>query len=120
MNWRINEIRIFTQDFGGDDDQIIARLNPLAGGTILHKFGYDEEITKLKGIVVGDTDMDAIKVLRTTGTSYELKSPYGVQGDYFVKHVSWKMIRTICQTLRADLATDSPIYDVELELYIDE
>lgn len=119
MDWKINEIRVFTQEFGGDDDQIIARLNPLGGGTILHKFGYDEEISKLKGIVVGDTDMDAIKVLRTTGNSYELKSIYGVQGDYFVKHVSWKMLNSICQTLRPDLDEDAPVYSVELELYED-
>ena len=40
MNWELNSIRIFTQDFGGDKENIIAKLQPLNSGSVLQKFGY--------------------------------------------------------------------------------
>lgn len=120
-DWTINGIRIFVQEFNAEKGQIIARLQPLNGGTVLHFFGYDSLITKLSGYVVGLTDGNAILGLTDTKTSYVLTSPYSTTPpSYFVKSVSLKLQRSVCQTLRPDLDSDAPVYLAELELYLDE
>lgn len=117
--WTLNSIRIFVQESKTDGAQIIPRLQPLNGGTILQFFGYEDEIRVLNAIIVGDTDRDALKALYKTGTSYSLVTPEGTEGDFFVKKFSYNRIPNICQTLRGDLASDSPMYTVSLELYPD-
>jgi hypothetical protein len=96
-------------------------LQPLSGATILQVFGYESDIRTLGAVVVGDVDKDAIKTLRTTGSGYILESPeYPLpsgMGDFIVKNVSISRLHSICQTLRPDLDTDAPVYQVELQLY---
>jgi L-lactate permease len=118
MAWTFNGTRIFVQNISESLKQIIARLQPLSGGTVLHIFGYDSEVTKLSGIIVGNTDKAALIVLAKTGTSYTLVSPEGSLGSFYVSSVTFSRIPSICQTLRGDLASNSPLYNVELELYI--
>jgi hypothetical protein len=55
--------------------------------------------------------------LRKTASAYELISPMGDLGDYYVKKAAAKQIPNVCQTLRPDLAEDSPMYLVDLDLY---
>lgn len=117
--WTLDTIRIFVQDFGGDKENIIAKLQPLNSGSILQKFGYGDLVVTITAIVVGATDMNALLAMAESGVSYTLDSPYGTSGDYFVKNVKYKHIRSICQTLRPDLASDSPVYSADLELWID-
>lgn len=119
-NWTLNSIRVFVQGFDGDGDQIMAKLQPINSGSIYHTFGYGFLVVALKAKVVGATDMNAIIGLSRTGLSYTLDSPYGTSGDYFVKNVKYSMTQSICQTLRPDLAEDAPVYDVSLELWLDE
>lgn len=116
-NWELGGRRIFVTDIGSDFKQIIARLQPLGGGTIHHVFGYEDPIRKLKCFVVGSTDMAAVESFTTSGTSFMLNSPYGDLGDYLVNSVGHTMMNTICQTLRPDLPDTSPVYSVDLELY---
>jgi len=120
MPWLIDSVRIFTQDLKDDDDQIIARLNPLAGGTTLHLFGYDDEITHVSAYIVGLVDKAAIKAMAKDAATHSLTTPYGGWGDFTVKHASFQLTPMICQTLRTDLPEDSPVFRVELELYRDE
>ena len=115
--WTLNSIRIFVQEHTGDGSQIIPRLQPLAGETVLQFFGYESEVHGINAIVVGDTDLNSLKALRKSSTAYELQSPEGDRGDFYVKKVSYKRIPNICQTLRTDLAEDAPMYIVDLELY---
>ena len=117
MPWTLNSIRIFAQENTGDGSQIVPRLQPLSGGTVLQFFGYEDEVRNINAYVVGDTDMNALKALRKTSTAYELISPMGDLGDFYVKKVAYKQIHNICQTLRPDLAEDAPMYIVDLELY---
>ena len=117
MAWSLSGVRIFVQESNADGSQIIPRLQPLAGGTILQIFGYDSDVHSISAIVVGDTDRDALMALKTTGTDYALVSPEGAMGDFLVKKMSYKRIPNICQTLRPDLASDAPMYNFDMELY---
>jgi hypothetical protein len=115
--WSLNGIRIFVQENTGDGSQIIPRLQPLDGGTVLQFFGYESEVRSINAFVVGDTDMDALRALRKTSTAYTLISPMRTLGNFYVKKISYKQIPNICQTLRTDLASDAPMYIVDMELY---
>jgi len=115
--WSINGIRIFTQENTSDGSQIVPRLQPLSGGTVLQFFGYESEVKTINAYVVGDTDKDALMALRKTATAYSLVSPMGTLGNYYVKKATYKQIPNICQTLRTDLAEDAPMYIFDIELY---
>lgn len=117
MNWSLAGIRIFVQEHVGDGSQIIPRLQPLSGSTVLQFFGYESLVRSINAYVVGDTDRDALLALRKTGSSYDLTSPMGDLGNHYVKKTNFKQVRNICQTLRSDLPTDSPMYLFDLELY---
>lgn len=115
--WTYNGIRIFLQEQAGNGEQIIARLQPLSGTTVKQFFGYTEPIHKLNAIIVGDTDLSALKTCRTTGLAYDLVLDGDTIGSYSLKSISWNRIRTISQTMRNDLDCTAPVYSVELELY---
>jgi len=117
MAWTLNSIRIFVSESKEDAGQIVPRLQPLSGGTVLQVFGYDSDVRTLGAIVVGDTDKDALKALRTTGSSYSLMSPEGSLGSFIVKNVSISRIHSICQTIRVDLPSDAPVYQADIQLY---
>lgn len=120
MAWYIDTTRIFVQKLNDSNPQIIARLNPLGGGTTLHTFGYEDEITKVNGLFVGLTDREALKAMAKDDGWHTLTTPYGEWGDFKVKTYSDSLTYSICQTLRIDLPEDSPVFEFELELYPDE
>lgn len=115
--WTLNSIRIFTQESTAEQGQIIPRLQPLSGQTILQFFGYESRVQNINAIVVGNTDRDALLALSHTQTAYALVSPEGSMGSYYVRKAAYKRIPNICQTLRTDLAEDAPMYIFDLELY---
>jgi hypothetical protein len=115
--WILAGIRIFVQESDADGSQIIPRLQPLAGPTILQVFGYESYIHNLGAIVVGDADRDTLMSLTASGVDFELISPEGSMGDFLIKKMSYKRIPNICQTLRPDLDTDAPMYNFNMELY---
>lgn len=117
MAWSLDGIRIFVGESKEDAGQVVPRLQPLGGGTLLQVFGYESDIRTIGGIVVGDTDKDGLKDLRTDGGYYTLLSPEGSLGDFIVKNVTVRRVHCICQTLRPDLPEDSPVYEVEIQLY---
>jgi hypothetical protein len=119
MAWSYNGVRIFVQANTGSKKQIIARLQPLDGGTILQTFGWEERVVKLSGIVVGATDMNSLLELHETGLPYTLSGATGNYGDYYPSSISYEQMASICQTLRPDLPDDSFLYNVDLELYPD-
>lgn len=119
--WTLNSIQIFTQDFNETNKNIIARIQPLSGGTVLHKFGYESTVYDLTGIVVGNTDKDALKALAMSNSTYDLVTPYTTISGVSVSNFKSKQrLGIICQTIRQDLATDSPIFDVSMEIYIED
>ena len=120
MDWKYNNIRIFVQENTNEGSQIIPRLQPLSGKTVLQYFGYESPVRNINAYVVGDTDKNALEALYKTGSSYDLTSPMGDLGNFFLHKINAKQIPNVCQTLRIDLASDAPMYLVDLELYPDE
>jgi hypothetical protein len=118
MAWTLSGTRIFVNESKEDAGQIVPRLQPLAGGTVLQIFGYESDVRTISALVVGDTDKDAIKVLRMGGTA-TLVSPEGSLGSFTVKNVSVQRIHCINQTILVDgtHACDDPVYQVEVQLY---
>ena len=119
-NWTLAGVRTFVQQLNDSDVQTIARLNPLGGGTTLHTFGYEDEITKLKFYIVGLADKAALKAAAKDDTFHTLTTPYGTWGDYKIKQISFELVNLICQTLRPDLPENSPVFSCDCELYRNE
>ena len=119
MAWTLNSKRIFVQEYTINGSQIIPRLQPLTGGTIYQWFGYETQRLTLAGIVVGNSDKNALLGFYDDGTSRTLLGPYSINKDYFVKDITVTLLPITCQTLRPDLDDDAPVYNVKLELYED-
>jgi hypothetical protein len=118
MSWTIGGTRIFTQKFGGTGSNIIARLQPLSGGTITQKFGYETPIRKLGFLVVGETDKNTLVGYAQSGTTRALVFNSTTIGTYQIKSFNWEQLNGIvCQTIRGDLPQNSPVYNCEMELY---
>ena len=118
-DWSYAGYRIFVQEYASDHKQIIPRLNPIGAGTIMQIYGYDERILKVNAYVVGFEDMTKIRLLTTSGIAFDLATPMEGTYGYYCNDVQDKLTKTICQTLRPDLAEDAPVYLVDLELYYD-
>ena len=117
-DWEIGNVRVFVLDMGGEDTHIVSRLHPFGGGTIHHSFGWEDEVTKVGGYVVGSGDLGTLQSYTTSGTTtFQLNSPYGVLGNYLVSKVAYKLTKGICQSLRTDLPQDTPVYKVDVELF---
>jgi hypothetical protein len=115
--WTLGANRIIVTNIEDDDQaQIVAKLQPLEGGTVYQTFGYENPISKLDCYVVSKEEMDAIRSLTTSGDTFELVSPEGSMGFYFVMKVSPKRVYSVCQTIRPDLDSDAPVYLVTIEL----
>lgn len=118
--WTFGGIQIFTQDMVEGDSQEIARLQPLASGTVYHIFGYEFDTGKVTAVVVGSGDKNSLKQLTRTGLSYDLIENVRTHGSYYLKNVSFKREPVIHQTIRDDLLCTADVYTAELELYRDE
>lgn len=120
MAWYLDTTRVFPQESVKNHEQIIAELNPLAGGSTYHNFGYSEEKRNVNVYIVGLIDDAAIAAMTTTATTVTLSGPYGAN-DYLLKSASSSQIPfIICQSIRPDLAEDDPVFIVDLELWLDE
>lgn len=118
MTWTLDSIRVFVQAAPESVSQTIARLQPLAGGSVHQVFGYQTPVLSLQGLVVGSGDVNLLKALTTGGTTYTLVTPWGNRTVY-VEEVSISPTMTVSQTLRDDLDCDATVYEVDLELLED-
>jgi len=114
--WYIDTTRIFVSDSDEETGTIIARLQPIASGTVLQVFGYENPMVKLKGVLVGTTDKVALEGYGRDGILHTISGPYGMR-DYYVSKVSTSQMMSVKQTVRQDLASDSPVYKFDIELY---
>ena len=118
--WTLGPTRIFVQGMDDAAVQIIARLTPLASGTILQSFGWEDLIKNLQCKIVGGTDKVSLLDMTRSGLSYTLSGMGFSWGEYYVKSVKYKTKPSARQTLRQDLDEQSLVYDTSLELYKDE
>ena len=127
MSWTLNSIRIFVGETKEEASQIVPRLQPLSGGTVLQTFGYESDIYTIGAIVIGDTDKNALKALRKSGTSalVEIRQDeHGGtstinHGTFTVKNVTVQRIHCLSQSVLIDgnHSCDDPVYQVEIQLY---
>jgi len=117
MAWYIDSTRITVQKLDSDKNQIIPRLQPLSGGTVLQIFGYEDEITSIGCLVVGSGDLSIITAMVTDGLTHTLSGPNNFVHDYYIKSISSKRQLTRAQTFRPDKDCYAEVYNVELELY---
>jgi len=118
--WYYNNVRIIVQDYSSSDEQIIARLNPIGAGTVLHYFGSEDQIVNLKALVVGTGDFETLRAMKDDQAEYALQSPWFDNISYGLRSIKFNGMLTNCQTLRPDLPTDAPVFELDLELYRDE
>jgi hypothetical protein len=118
MSWTINGTRIYVLDHDESVKQDIARLQPLASGTIHHVFGFEDPIIKVSCKIVGTTNMNAVKSLTNLGTTVPFSGDLGSRTVY-VSNVGIKRSRNYWQTLDITQDCTAPVFDVELELYED-
>lgn len=121
MAWTISGVRIYVQEYGGDEEALIARLNPRGGGTILHWFGYSDPVVQIEALVLTQSDLDTLKTMKQGNTAYTIVSPEGGLGDWYVKKVGWSRESSTDHVFfdRPGVARDVPLYRVTLEVYPD-
>lgn len=121
MSWTLDGTRIYVRGFDKGRKQIIARLQPLNATTILHIFGNEAPILTLMGTVATSGDDALLELLTTTQDSYELISPEGTLGDWYVSNYKSKRLPIECFSLfdRPTLSGTETLYEVAMELFID-
>ena len=118
MAYTYNDIRIFVQTWEGDKSRIIARIQPIEGGTHLQHFGFEDEVITITAIIVGDTDLEALLALfESSGTYYAMDVDEVSIGNYYPKSFNYSRILTTAQTIRQDLDCTAPVYNIQMELY---
>ena len=121
MAWTLNSIRIYAQEFDEINKNIIARLQPLSGGTVLHRFGYESTVYTLNGVIVGTVDKDALLSLAKSSSTYTLVTPYATIATVSINTAKVNQrLSVISQSMRGDLDCNAPVYDIALELYIED
>lgn len=116
--WTFDGNRIYVTDEEVSSNQIIARLQPLAGTTILHAFGYEAEIFKFTCKVVGTSVLDALKYMRSTGLAYTMQETNeSFSKNFYLHNLSYKRDKTIWQSIDPAQDCATPVYTVTLELY---
>ena len=120
MTWTLGSVQIFPTSIDDTFGQTIARLQPLASGTIYHTFGYEYDIKKISAYIVGIADRLALIEYTRDAATHSLMNNTSSWGDYYVKTVAFKYEPVAYQTLRTDLACTDAVYTVELEVWKDE
>lgn len=115
--WTVGSVRVYVQGQDFVDGQTVVRLQPLEGGTITQTFGYEDVISKITGVIVGDDTRASLQAFAKTGNQYEILWNATSYGSYYIKKVSFSRVSTVYQTMDTvnHLCTD-PVYAVEFEL----
>lgn len=121
MAWTLGGHRIYVQKATQSDSQIMPRLQPISGGTVIQSFGYESEIRSVSAIVVGDTIKNALKAFAKDGaSSHAFVSPEGSLGNWIVKSFQADRTESTCQTIDTTQPEDAPVYNIEVELQLED
>jgi len=118
MPWTLGGHRIYAQKSSENTSQILPRLQPLSGGTVIQSFGFDSIVRSVSAIVVGDTIKDALRAFaQDGGTSHAFVSPEGSLGNWIVKSCVPNRTDSTCQSIDQTQPDTAPVYEVDLELW---
>lgn len=124
--WYIDNIRIIVTDLEETDKSIIAKLNPLGGGTVHQYWGWEETSMGLTAYVVGKADRDALAAIERDGNSHNLIASGFLNSDWngsttvFIEDIKWTNLNMLCQTIRPDLPENSRVYQADFSLSTEE
>lgn len=119
--WTLGTVKIAVQEMPDNTIQVLPRLQPINAGTTIQVFGYENTVYKLTGLVVGQTDCGTLRGYAQDFQTHTLVSPYS---DYtfntalYVKSVTINPTKISQQYIRTDLPCATPVFNVELELYL--
>jgi hypothetical protein len=120
MAWSLDEIRIFVQEESDVYNQAIARLQPLASGTVYHIFGWESAIRRISGKIVGFTDRTSILAMNRDGETHSLTGgPVDDWdwGDFYVHSVQTRLEPAVWQTFDLTKECDEPVFTIDIELF---
>jgi len=121
MAWTYDGNRIYVQSSEESNSAILPRLQPLSGGTVIQSFGYESDTRTVSAIVVGDTIKEALRVLsKDGGIAHALVSPEGSLGSWSLKSFKASRTESTCQSIDQTQDSTAPVYEVELELVIED
>jgi hypothetical protein len=116
--WYIGTAKIIVTQMQSDNKQIIARLQPLNGATIKQVFGYEAKVVKVRGYVVGDTNLGLIQGYTTDGTTHALMENAENHGSFLVNSIGASRLNILCQTIDPSEDLYERTYEVDVELYL--
>lgn len=118
MAWTYNSHRIYAQKSTKQASQIMPRLQPISGGSVIQSFGYDSTVRTIEAIVVGDTINNALEALAKDGaTAHALVSPEGSLGNWILKDYNSDRTTSTCQSIDQTQPETAPVYNVSLTLW---
>ena len=116
MSWTLGGTRIFVVDKSSEYRQIIARLQPIASGTVYHIFGFENPIFKISAYVVGESDLSDLGAMYNDAALHVFSGPVGF-ANFYVNSLSVKDQKWVKQTIRPDLDCETNVYLVDIELF---
>lgn len=120
MAWTIGGVRIYVQEDTEESGQILPRLQPVSGGTIIQAFGYESTTKNIAGLVVGETYKNTIKAFSQDETPVNFVTWEGITHTGIVRKFNAKRTSIVCQTIDIAQPTTAPVYDVSMEFYIED
>lgn len=118
MAWTLGGNRLYVQKLTENTSQILPRLQPLSGGSVIQSFGYDSTTLSVMAIVVGSTIKDVFMgYAQDGGATHAFVSPEGSLGSWIVKSCSPNRTDSTCQSIDITQPEEAPVYEVELELW---
>lgn len=120
MAWTLGGVRIYAQESAEETGQILPRLQPLSGGTVIQNFGYESTVRNVDAIIIGDTRKAALKAFAQDETPVAFVGPEGSLGNVIVRKFQAKRNKTTCQRIDLALPEIAPVYDVSFELYVED
>lgn len=117
MGWYLDTTRIYVISLEQTIKQIIPRLQPLANGTVIQIFGYDEIIYQVTCKVVGDTNLASVQGMAATGLSYSFTGNDSFSATVVVSSVNAKRDEYAYQTIDTAQDCTTPVYTLTMELY---
>lgn len=121
MAWTYGGVRIYVQESEKSRSQILPRLQPLSGGTVIQSFGYESPIRSVSALIVGDTNEATLDGFsKDSGTAHEFVSPEGSLGNWILKSYKASRTKSTCQSIDTLQSDDAPVYDISLELQLED
>jgi hypothetical protein len=116
MAWTYNGIRVYVHGQDENGGQIIARLQPLGATTVLQVFGTEGKTVKIDGVIVGNSNKDALFNILDDGNQYSLVGNDYSTTDLYLSKLSAKRRLITYQTIDTGQSCYAPVFDVSMEL----